>query len=44
MQNHAVWYATEGFDKPYPGEEKALAPEEVEKQPESFAPTTTDND
>ncbi|MEH7335319.1 bifunctional YncE family protein/alkaline phosphatase family protein [Neobacillus drentensis] len=44
MQNHAVWYATEGFDKPYPGEKKALAPEEVEKQPESFAPTTTDND
>lgn len=39
MLNHAVWYATKGFDKPYPGENKAHTPVEVEKQPESFAPS-----
>ncbi|MEH7118777.1 alkaline phosphatase family protein [Neobacillus vireti] len=44
MLNHAVWYATKGFDKPYPGEKKVHAPEEVEKQPESFAPSPADND
>jgi hypothetical protein len=44
MLNHAVWYATEGFDKPYPGDKKAHTPEEVEKQPESFAPNPADND
>ncbi|MEH7546857.1 phosphoesterase [Bacillus sp. AFS076308] len=44
MLNHAVWYATKGFDKPYPGEKKVQAPEEVEKQPESFAPSPADND
>ncbi|MDR7236470.1 alkaline phosphatase family protein [Neobacillus drentensis] len=44
MLNHAVWYATKGFDKPYPGEKKVQPPEEVEKQPESFAPSPADND
>lgn len=44
MLNHAVWYATEGFDKPYPGDKKAHTPDEVEKQPESFAPSPADND
>ncbi|MBP0727091.1 hypothetical protein J5Y03_18180 [Bacillus sp. RG28] len=33
--DHAVWYATKGYDKPYPGEDKVLTPDEVEKQPES---------
>ncbi|MBM7652341.1 bifunctional YncE family protein/alkaline phosphatase family protein [Neobacillus cucumis] len=44
MLNHAVWYATEGFDKPYPGDKKAHTPEEVEQQPESFAPSPAEND
>ncbi|MED1467227.1 alkaline phosphatase family protein [Bacillus salipaludis] len=44
MLNHSVWYATEGFDKPYPGEKKVHSPEEVEKQPETFAPSTVDNE
>lgn len=44
MLNHAVWYSTEGFDKPYPGDKKVHTPDEVEKQPESFAPNPADND
>ncbi|MEH7419345.1 bifunctional YncE family protein/alkaline phosphatase family protein [Neobacillus drentensis] len=44
MLNHAVWYATKGFDKPYPGEKKVHTPEDVEKQPESFAPSPADNE
>ncbi|WP_342044503.1 bifunctional YncE family protein/alkaline phosphatase family protein [Bacillus sp. OTU530] len=43
MLNHSVWYATKGFDKPYPGEKKVLTPDEVEKQPESSAPSPADN-
>lgn len=43
MLNHAVWYATEGFDKPYPGENKVLTPAEVELQPESSAPSPANN-
>jgi len=43
MMNHAVWYATKGFDKPYPGENKVHTPDEVEKQPESNAPSPADN-
>jgi YVTN family beta-propeller protein len=35
MLNHVTWYATKGFDKPYPGEDKALTPAEVEEQPDS---------
>jgi hypothetical protein len=44
MLNHSVWYATKGFDKPYPGENKVHTPDEVEQQPESFAPSPADND
>jgi YVTN family beta-propeller protein len=43
MLNHSVWYATKGFDKPYPGEKKALTPDEVEQQPESSAPSPAQN-
>ncbi|MDP4103464.1 MAG: alkaline phosphatase family protein, partial [Bacillota bacterium] len=43
MLNHAVWYSTEGFDKPYPGENKVLSPAEVELQPESSAPSPAQN-
>ncbi|CRK84994.1 bifunctional YncE family protein/alkaline phosphatase family protein [Neobacillus massiliamazoniensis] len=43
MLNHSVWYATKGFDKPYPGENNVLTPEEVEKQPESSAPSPANN-
>jgi YVTN family beta-propeller protein len=43
MMNHAVWYATKGFDKPYPGENKVHTPDEVEKQPESNALSTDEN-
>ncbi|MDR6999070.1 bifunctional YncE family protein/alkaline phosphatase family protein [Neobacillus niacini] len=44
MLNHSVWYATEGFDHPYPGEKKVHTPDEVAEQPESFAPSPADND
>ena len=43
MLNHSVWYATKGFDKPYPGDKKVQTPAEVEQQPESFAPSPADN-
>ncbi|WP_379968793.1 bifunctional YncE family protein/alkaline phosphatase family protein [Ectobacillus sp. sgz5001026] len=43
MLNHSVWYATNGFDKPYPGDKKALTPDEVEEQPESSAPSPAKN-
>ena len=29
LLNHAIWYATEGYDTPYPGESRVLAPSEV---------------
>lgn len=29
LLNHAIWYATEGYDTPYPGEQRVLAPDEV---------------
>ncbi|OIK10470.1 phosphoesterase [Bacillus sp. MUM 116] len=44
MLNHSVWYATEGFDKPYPGDKKVHTPDEVAEQPESFAPSPANND
>ncbi len=44
MLNHAVWYATKGFDTPYPGDKKPLSPNEVAQQPESKAPSPADND
>jgi YVTN family beta-propeller protein len=43
MLNHAVWYATKGFDKPYPGDSKVLTPDEVAQQPESSAPSPANN-
>ncbi|MGD9171818.1 MAG: bifunctional YncE family protein/alkaline phosphatase family protein [Candidatus Thiodiazotropha sp.] len=27
--NRAIWYGTKGFDKPYPGDERVLRPDEV---------------
>ncbi|MGG5253612.1 bifunctional YncE family protein/alkaline phosphatase family protein [Neobacillus sp. SM06] len=44
MLNHAVWYATKGFDKPYPGEKNVHTPDEVANQPESYAPSPAEND
>ncbi len=44
MLNHAVWYATKGFDRAYPGDKKPLTPTEVMKQPESHLPSPADND
>jgi hypothetical protein len=35
MLNHVIWYATKGYDKPYPGDEKVHTPDEVAEQPES---------
>jgi hypothetical protein len=35
MLNHVIWYATKGFDKPYPGDKKVNTPDEVAEQPES---------
>ncbi len=29
MVNRAVWYVTKGFNTPYPGDERVLAPGEV---------------
>jgi hypothetical protein len=29
--NHAIWYATKGYDTPYPGEEEPLTPAEVSR-------------
>jgi hypothetical protein len=29
LLDRAIWYATMGFDKPYPGDERVLRPEEV---------------
>ncbi|MCZ8511684.1 bifunctional YncE family protein/alkaline phosphatase family protein [Paenibacillus filicis] len=43
MLNHVIWYATSGFDKPYPGEQKVLTPDEVAAQPESKAPSPAKN-
>jgi YVTN family beta-propeller protein len=43
VMNHATWYATKGYDKPYPGDDKVLTPDEVEKQPKSHAPSPAGN-
>ncbi|WP_322099601.1 bifunctional YncE family protein/alkaline phosphatase family protein [Gottfriedia endophytica] len=43
VMNHSIWYATKGYDKPYPGDKKVLTPNEVEKQPASHAPSPADN-
>lgn len=34
LLNRVIWYATKGFDKPYPGDERVLAPHEVHKYEE----------
>ncbi|MFY4774096.1 bifunctional YncE family protein/alkaline phosphatase family protein [Metabacillus sp. RGM 3146] len=44
MLNHAVWYATKGYNQPYPGDQKVLTPEETADQPASKAPSPADND
>jgi YVTN family beta-propeller protein len=31
LLNHATWYATKGYDTPYPGEQKVLTPSEVSR-------------
>ena len=43
MLNHVTWYATKGFDQPYPGDKKVLTPAEAAKQPESSAPSPAIN-
>lgn len=43
MLNHDIWYATKGFDQPYPGEDKVLTPDEVLKQPASDQPSPAIN-
>jgi hypothetical protein len=43
MLNHVNWYATKGFDTPYPGDSKPLTPDEVAAQPESSAPSPAKN-
>jgi hypothetical protein len=35
LLNRVVWYTTKGFDKPYPGDERVLAPSEVHSYLES---------
>ena len=44
MLNHAIWYETKGFDKPYPGDKAVLTPAQVQAQPQSHAPSPADND
>ncbi|MFC5649700.1 alkaline phosphatase family protein [Paenibacillus solisilvae] len=43
LLNHVTWYATKGFDQPYPGDDKVLTPAEVAKQPQSSAPSPAIN-
>lgn len=43
MLNHVTWYATKGYDQPYPGDDKVLTPAEVAEQPESSAPSPAIN-
>ncbi|SEP15429.1 alkaline phosphatase family protein [Paenibacillus sp. OV219] len=43
MLNHVTWYATKGFDRPYPGDDKVLTPAEVAAQPQSSAPSPAIN-
>ncbi|TVX98972.1 bifunctional YncE family protein/alkaline phosphatase family protein [Paenibacillus cremeus] len=41
MLNHVTWYATKGFNTPYPGEQKVLTPSDVAAQAETGAPIST---
>jgi hypothetical protein len=43
MLNHVIWYATKGYDNPYPGDKKVLAPDEAEEQSESIVPFHAQN-
>ncbi|MDB5056067.1 MAG: beta-propeller repeat-containing protein [Bacilli bacterium] len=43
MLNHVIWYATKGYDTPYPGDQKVLTPDEAAEQPESKAPSPAQN-
>ncbi|MCZ8514412.1 phosphoesterase [Paenibacillus filicis] len=43
MLNHVIWYATKGFDQPYPGDSKVLTPDEAAQLPESSAPSPAKN-
>ncbi|SFJ12274.1 40-residue YVTN family beta-propeller repeat-containing protein [Paenibacillus sp. UNC496MF] len=43
MLNHVTWYATKGFDQPYPGDSKVLTPAEAAEQPQSSAPSPAIN-
>ena len=36
LLNRAIWYATRGFDVPYPGDDRVLRPSEVEAHVESL--------
>jgi hypothetical protein len=29
LLNRAIWYSTKGFDRPYPGDDRVLNPDEV---------------
>ena len=33
LLNHAIWYATKGFNTPYPGERTVLLPSQVKRSP-----------
>ncbi len=33
LLNHAIWYATKGFNRPYPGEKTVLLPSQVKRSP-----------
>jgi hypothetical protein len=42
LMNHAVWYASTGFAKPYPGESRVLLPREVTSGPVNWVRSTED--
>jgi len=43
MMNHAIWYATKGFDTPFPGEKSVLTPNQVAAEPQTKAASPADN-
>jgi YVTN family beta-propeller protein len=38
LLNHAIWYATKGYDTPYPGDQKVLTPSEASSQHDGVQP------
>jgi YVTN family beta-propeller protein len=36
--NHAIWYATKGYDTPYPGDQKVLSPSEASSRHDGVQP------